>query len=650
MELEEKDRDNLDNDSDLQNQGFSEQQPLSDDKIKNVLAVIAKIGKDENFKKAELIDRSKAVKDLLKKFDKNKATPQEVTKLRRIYYDNYDQEREDFLYEAELKRIREENRIKSLKRKQGDMIKEARLNATLEVLNSCRNDVIKVLKDAKCKEAVSKVKSTIKINLVNTNKNKDNQPLNQILEPQIDLDAVKEVEDAAMKVEWGNDLEGDNYLKEHESEYAERRAKIISEIKKKKQDKFLKALSVYEKVSNSQRAMIDSLAKMNKKTTDHGFGKANDYCVNDWKVVGEKYLQDVEFALKQYIAACAANANEKDKTCNNMGAFVQLGAVGVAMFNRIKNLEETVNNLVNTINALVEQMATFGKLSQDDVLKVNKKAAQKNSSAKDYIDNEKWYQMSNFEKFKAKFNFRDFVQNPPKAWWKTFTEKEKIEVLKRKVEWQKKRLVELSELYSSKGEDVAARFIDSFFYYENKDKFGFTLDYADIKDIPKLDEESKLIYEDLKERLETLDEKKLVFNKVFYNNTIIRTKGLSSQKKIEEMIKAKSEKKFNRNNKYPNPQSQFYYNDYFYYDSQYNQDNPQSGPGYRPPYKRQFRPKVNKNNGLLHNKRNPTRGNDSLNFNDSRYKSKQNPLNSSSSNSSNNNSPFKNNSNSNFQN
>ena len=605
MELDDE-RGKLDNDADLQNQGFVDQTPLSNEKIKNVLAAIAKLGENDKFKKAELIDRSAAVKELLKKFDKDQIKPAELNKLRKIFYDEYDQDREDFLYDDFLNKIKLENAKKGLKKKTQEMAKEARKLATIQVLNDDRKWVIKILKDQSLKSKVAEVKEEIKKDSENAMK-EDN--INKINEPKIDLEAIQKVEEAALKIEWDNDLEGDKYLKEHEEEYAQRRSKIIEGIKKKKQDKFLKAFNVYEKVATCHKDLLKSVNVLNTKSNDHSFAKANDSSAKDWDDLGKKVLKDVEFALKEYVKTCTAKINTKDNSCDNAGAYIQLGAIGIAMFNRIQNLETTVNCLTKTITALMDQINTMSQLSQQEVIKVNKRTAQKLSGAKNFINNEDWLKLSAFQKFQKSFVFRDMVQNPPRAWWKTFDENQKMEVLKKKIDWQRKRLVELAEMHSNKGEDVAARFIDSFFYYENRDKFGYELDFTGVKNPPSLDEDSKLIYDELKENLNNLSEKNLVFNRVAYNNSLIRTKGHSSLKKIEEIVKFKNEKKNKRNTKRPpNPNWRYFpYDDYNLYDD--NQDyygNYYNRPGgFRRPYKKRGKNNNYVNNKLLNNKRNP---------------------------------------------
>lgn len=181
-----------------------------------------------------------------------------------------------------------------------------------------------------------------------------------------------------------------------------------------------------------------------------------------------------------------------------------------------------------------DQIRCNSKLAPEEVNKVSKKFAQRIGYGKEFIDNDKWYSLSNFQKFSKKFKFKDYSQNPPRAWWNTFTDKEKEEVVKLKLEWQKRRLVELAELYE-KDQDLAIRFIDSFMFYEERDKFGFSLEFSEeLKELKKLDQDSQLIYDELLNTLNVASERNLVYNKVMHNNKPVNKKGLSALNKINK--------------------------------------------------------------------------------------------------------------------
>lgn len=250
------------------------------------------------------------------------------------------------------------------------------------------------------------------------------------------MDRVEEVQKVAKDLVWDESLGSDNYYKQNEQEFVERRNKIIADIKKKKQDKFLKAFNLYERVINNAVKLKQAVEIMNRRVTDPSFLKSTDYNANAWKDIGTRPLWDVEAAFKDYVLVCTQATKEKNQECNNMGTFIQTAAIGISTFNRIKNLESTVNSLVLTVNALIEQLQCNARMSPDEVAKVNKKVAQRYNNG--YIPTDKWYGLSNFQNFQASFHFKDFCQNPPRAWWNSFSEDEKMKVIYKKQDWQKK--------------------------------------------------------------------------------------------------------------------------------------------------------------------------------------------------------------------
>ena len=532
MELDEK-QDKIDND--IFQQGFIIQQPLNDEKIKDILVTISKIAKDDTVLKAKTIEKSKAVKGLLDKFDASKAKPADIKKLKEIFYDDYDQDREDFLYDGYLKELTEEYSKKGVKRAKKDIIKEARAKATSKVLNDERKNVIRVLKNVELKKQVEDVKNTIKVQVVN-HKNSGPNSINDHIN-EVNLENVEEIQKIAKEITWDTSLAEDNYYESRKGEFDDRRNKIISDIRKKKQDKFLKAFSICENLNSCAANLKIAADNMNKKFSDPSYLKSKDSSRAAWNDLAQRDLSDLESALKNYVSACATAADDKGN-CDNMGAYIQTAAFGIAALKRINNLEKTVNSLVLTVNALIQQLQMNASLSQADVAKVSKKLAQSND--KNFIPYDKWYQMTEFERFSKSFRFKDFCQNPPRAWWNKFSDAEKKRFAAEKVKWMDRRLVELAELFT-KDEDKAARYIDSFFFYHNRDKFGFEIDFSEeIQKALKLDDSSQLIFDDLKERLSTLEEKRLIFNKVLYKNNIVRTKGISSNTKVANLIKSKN--------------------------------------------------------------------------------------------------------------
>ena len=309
--------------NDLKNQEFQDQKfDLSEEKIKDVLVKLSNIAQDDSFAKAETIDKSKVVKKILSKYDRNKAGTRDINKLKQIFYsaDGYD--REDQMYNIYFNQLSEEYKKEGKNYKMVDLKKLAREMAIDSILQDERLAVMQVLKHGDSPE-VTKVKQEIKEELKRNNS--DRFKFNGKI------------------IKWDTSLATDEYENSRKGEFLERRSKIIAQIKKKKQDKFLKAFSYYEKVNDNLAKVNVAIDKVNAKTNDVHFGKAKDGMKQPWSDLKNKYFADVEMALKEYLTASEIGAT--GRTYSNPGAFSQLGAVGVALWNRIKNLEELMHSL-----------------------------------------------------------------------------------------------------------------------------------------------------------------------------------------------------------------------------------------------------------------------------------------------------------------
>ena len=505
------------------NQGFKQQNVILDDnKIKDVLVILSNIAKDDSVAKANTIDKSKAVKKLLVKYDQNKASQADINKLKKIFYlDEYSQDREDYFYDVYYKELNDEEKNKNYKTKSSVLKKKARNMAIEAAIEDARVSVVELLRKKDVETEIQRVKNQLDPNSTGKVKVKGGD----IVFNQVES-LLKEVKEAG----WDYSLGDGQYEKDREPEYEERRKRIIENIKKKKQDKFLKAFASYEKVNDNLINLNNAVDKMNMKSNDQRFGKAKDFVKQNWTDLKNKYFGDAEGALKEFLTTSENGAN--GKAFSNQGAFSQLGCITIALWNRIKNLESTVNSLTKTIEALVDQIQYNAKLAPEDANKVNKKFAQRTGYGKSFIANEDWFKLSNYEKFLKRFVYKDYSQNPPRAWWNSFSEEEKGKVLKTRQEWKKKRLIDLSDLYEQ-DQDKAIRYIDSFFYYEDKDKFGFKIEIPEnLKNLTEFDEESKLVYDELRSTLENAAERNLVFNKVWCNNKAVRTKGVSALSKV----------------------------------------------------------------------------------------------------------------------
>ena len=155
--------------NDLKNQEFQDQKfDLSEEKIKDVLVKLSNIAQDDSFAKAETIDKSKVVKKILSKYDRNKAGTRDINKLKQIFYsaDGYD--REDQMYNIYFNQLSEEYKKEGKNYKMVDLKKLAREMAIDSILQDERLAVMQVLKHGDSPE-VTKVKQEIKEELKRNN-------------------------------------------------------------------------------------------------------------------------------------------------------------------------------------------------------------------------------------------------------------------------------------------------------------------------------------------------------------------------------------------------------------------------------------------------------------------------------------------------
>lgn len=150
-------------------------------------------------------------------------------------------------------------------------------------------------------------------------------------------------------------------------------------------------------------------------------------------------------------------------------------------------ISNLVLNLSDKFNTKVELDNLDTNVSKEKIENVAKK------KYKDYIDTETWNKMSLYERIMKRFKFCDYRQNIYEDIWNKISKKDRINFLTKKFEWRKKRIEELIN-----GSDW--RKINNFFYYKNRTKNGFLVNYDNLleKNITKNKNEDvlkiKLIY------------------------------------------------------------------------------------------------------------------------------------------------------------
>lgn len=136
---------------------------------------------------------------------------------------------------------------------------------------------------------------------------------------------------------------------------------------------------------------------------------------------------------------------------------IEVNKLTLMISNLVLNLSDKFNTKVELDN--LDTNVSKEKIEND----VKKKY-------KDYIDTETWNKMSLYERIMKRFKFCDYRQNIYEDIWNKISKKDRIDFLTKKFEWRGKRIEELIN-----GSDW--RKINNFFYYKNRTKNGFLVNY-----------------------------------------------------------------------------------------------------------------------------------------------------------------------------
>jgi len=541
MEIEVKDKNEL-----AQNPNFQIQEVDNNEQLKGALIDISKLCEEEDIKAAKEINKTKVLRNIVSKFDKIENVDQkEIDKLKKKICTAADQALEDELYETYVEQITSECNAKNESKTKTNIRKEARflaswtsvknrLDSIGEMINN-KDNLVKMRNFTK--SLGSKVKNdnnkkTVKIVLTDKNGTKNNINLNEVNEL---LEGAEKLQDENSSQQNANPQDKAN------EEFKNRKKNIAEEFKKKKQDKFNKVFEMIDCTKKSLNTLIENStgffneAKQNNPVGIEGYSSG---IKKSWEIFRTINFKDIGFYLKNFIESCENTINESG--FNNSASFVQIGAVLSAIMFHINGLELMMKNVIDLINNMNSEKTLMAKFGPNSMVKINQKIneSQKNKSNSNFIKSEEWTKLSAFDKFKASFKFSDFTQNVPFGWWKAFTKEQKIETLKLQTEWKKKRMVELSELYK-KDPDKYLRYIDTFLFYANRDKYGLIIKIdKDLEKVIELDEEDKLILNGLKDILDDASKKGLVFNKLLVRDKYIYGNGLSTSDRLQR-LKAK---------------------------------------------------------------------------------------------------------------
>lgn len=191
-----------------------------------------------------------------------------------------------------------------------------------------------------------------------------------------------------------------------------------------------------------------------------------------------------------YKSSIVVHRNEKLK--ENLKNIKEINMMINVEKKKIENAEHGSMNIVEMINKLLIEVNKLTLMISNLVLNLSDKFNTKveldnldtnvskekieddvKKKYKDYIDTETWNKMSLYERIMKRFKFCDYRQNIYEDIWNKISKKDRINFLTKKFEWRNKRIEELIN-----GSDW--RKINNFFYYKNRTKNGFLVNYDNL--------------------------------------------------------------------------------------------------------------------------------------------------------------------------
>lgn len=494
---------------------------------------------NEQIKVVQGINKSKKLKQLIDKFNNNlnKITPKELSDLQDKLFTAGDYKVEDDEYYRMMEILERENKEveKDKKRKIPAIKKEAKELATINAIKNALENIKGVLGN---RRLVSKVKSFAKSLKSKSKKSQIMVKDSNGEENQVNIDKVVElVEQIEKDKEVGE--EGKDEPKQEKDEIVQKKKQWVEFFKQKKQDKFKKAFNVIEQANLALNNAIEKANNLEKASNnlDVSFKGMKDYVKDSWSKLASANVCNVNSALDEYLSNCSRWCNEKTQKNENDGHLVQIGVIFKTLLVRINLLEDAVKSLTVCLNDMMAEKKELAKFGPTSLAKINHQMILKSHGGKNKrqrVDDKEWNDLSEFGKYKRVFRFSDFTQNVPVGWFRKFSPEQKAQFLEERTNWQKERMIKIAELFKE-NPDKYTKFLDTFLFYWNRDKFGLEINTSGLEKHIKLDENDRIILDGLKDTLEDLSAKGLVFNKLLVNDKYIFTNGLSTARRIEKL-------------------------------------------------------------------------------------------------------------------
>ena len=535
----------------LNDSNFKIQKVVNEDDLGEIVIKLNSLADNEELKVIKGISKNSRLKTIIKKFENNlkNVNGKQLTELANNLYTTGDFVLEDEEYNKVYKELVDENKIKDkkIRKTDRDLMKEAREYARIVTIQNALENIKEVLGSrtliSKVKKFTNSLKAKAKPNSKKSKKVKIKNKEGD--EYEVNIDKVEELleEDKEEKVNNENEI----IMEENkvDEEVGATKKKIAEFFKQKKQDKFNKMFKIIDQVNEGLERVIQNAKNMNlaSQNKDESFKGMKHYVKDNWNKLAKANVCNCNIAINEYLDDCSKWCNNNTSKNESDSFLINIGVVFKTMLVRINLIEETIKSMVEFMNNSMMEKRELAKFGPGSMIKINQKFTSNRKGQIDFMDKD-WNNLSEFQKYKKGFNFTDFKQNVPAAWFNKFSDEEKEEFLKNRIEWQKKRMIQLAEKYKT-DPNKYIKFVDTFLFFWNRDKYGNVIKDNKFESILKLDENENIIFNGLKDSLDEASKKGLVYNKLFIKDRYVFSNGLSTEKKLE---KIKSRRFQNMNN------------------------------------------------------------------------------------------------------
>lgn len=501
--------------------------------------------------------KSKVVRRVIAKFKQNNyiCSEKELKKLKDALYTEDDELLEDQQEEEYFSMYKDEDKNNTSTKK---LHKDARYTARVGVIQSILDSLEEIAKNKEMTEKVRKFAKSLKPKTIKVGEK--SVKFNPSMATKLINDWQKDIEENPvpnLKEEEGK-IENNEIKNDDENEFKERKKKLADIFKKKRQDKFKNIYNIIDETKGLMERTNENIKKMmngDKILHNKKFGDDNKKA--SWQDLVNSSLFNIQELLGYYLQEGVNGCGNKDFN-DAKSLFVLIGATFMACYQRIKNLEEITKEMMQVINALNKEKSEMAKFGPNSMMKINQKINSINKKGRKYVNTSDWDKLTEFERFEKTFQFSDFVQNVPRGWYKKFSTEQKLEFIKKRQVWRKNRLITLAEQYQSDN-DKYIKYIDTFLFYWDKDKYGLTIDTTSLEKENNivLDNKEQEIFNGLQNELNDASRKGLVFNKVLVQGKYIYGNGLSTKDKLAKLQKKNNNNGYNNNNLWYNHMNKY---------------------------------------------------------------------------------------------